>query len=277
MPIVKVEHKEIVPFLKWAGGKQWLLPYLNALLNSNFGNGKYIEPFLGGGSVFLSIRPRNAWLSDSNQELIDTYREIKKNAESVIQRLQRFSFTTECYYRVRNYKPRSPVSKAARFIYLNRTCWNGLYRVNQKGGFNVPMGAFDSKPDFIVADRLRAVQKALLGAKIYCSDFEEACKTAGTGDFVYLDPPYTVAHKSNGFLRYNGRVFSWEDQRRLAKMAKELKEKGCRVIISNANHSSIKDLYPGFRINQIERKSLVAATTSKRGTVTELLIASFQP
>ncbi len=139
------------------------------------------------------------------------------------------------------------------------------------------MGAFDSKPDFIVADRLRAVQKALLGAKIYCSDFEEACKTAGAGDFVYLDPPYTVAHKSNGFLRYNGRVFSWEDQRRLAKMAKKLKEKGCRVIISNADHPSIKDLYPGFRINQIERKSLVAATTSKRGTVTELLIASFQP
>lgn len=184
---MKVEQVVVEPFLKWAGGKQWLFPFLKKLLHSKIENGKYIEPFMGGGSIFFSILPKRAWLSDSNQDLIDTYREVKDNADGVIHRLKRFSFTRECYYNVRKSNPRSPAAKAARFIYLNRTCWNGLYRVNQKGRFNVPMGSFESTPDFVVANRLRAVQKALAGIELYCSDFEEACSFANAGDFVYLD------------------------------------------------------------------------------------------
>lgn len=266
---------ETTPFLKWAGGKQWLVPCLKPLLNSI--SGKYIEPFLGGGSVFLCIRPRNAWLSDWNRELVDTYLAIKSDSETVIRQLQRFSFTKECYERVRKSKPRSAAGKAARLIYLNRTCWNGLYRVNRRGDFNVPMGSFDSGPNFVVADRLKAAQKALRGVRISCQDFEKACKNAAAGDTVYLDPPYTVVHKNNGFLRYNERVFSWEDQVRLAKLAKSLKEKGCKVIVSNADHGSIKKLYGEFYITKVGRKSLVAGEISKRCPITELLITSFAP
>lgn len=267
--------REITPFLKWAGGKQWLVPYLEPLLNSI--SGKYIEPFLGGGSIFLSIRPKNAWLSDRNRELIETYLAIKMDAQSVIRQLQKFSFTKECYDRVRNSKPRSMVKKAAKLIYLNRTCWNGLYRVNRRGDFNVPMGSFDSEPNFVVEDRLKAAQKALKSVHISCQDFEDGCNEATLGDTIYLDPPYTVAHKNNGFLRYNERVFSWEDQVRLARVAKRLKEKGCKVIVSNADHESIKELYAGFCITRIERKSLVAGEISKRRSITELLITNRAP
>ena len=269
---MKAKNNGLVPFLKWAGGKQWLIPHLKPFLTSN--SGRYIEPFLGGGSVFLAIRPKKAWLSDSNQELIETYLGIIEDVDAVIRKLKRFSFTQDCYYAVRNSIPRSLINKAARFIYLNRTCWNGLYRVNQKGKFNVPMGSFNSKPDFIVAERLWGVQRALKEARIACKDFEDACAIASKGDTVYLDPPYTVAHKSNGFLRYNERVFSWEDQLRLAATAENLQDKGCSVILSNADHPSIIELYSKFRIQRVKRKSLVASSKSDRRPITELLITS---
>ena len=266
-------RNQITPFLKWAGGKQWLAQRLIPLIRSNAG--KYIEPFLGGGAVFFSARPQNAWLSDCNQELVDTYQAIRKNAEAVIRRLRSLSYTEECYYRVRDSRPRSPAGRAARFIYLNRTCWNGLYRVNRDGDFNVPMGSFENEPDFVVADRLRAAKKALQDAKILCQDFEDSCEPAEAGDTVYLDPPYTVAHGENGFLRYNELVFSWEDQERLADSTQRLRRKGCRVIVTNADHPSIIGLYAGFSIMRIVRKSLVAGKVSKRRPVSELLITSF--
>src|SRR5713226_8215221 len=137
---------QIIPFLKWAGGKQWLIPHLQPLIKTDAG--KYIEPFLGGGSVFFSSLPRNAFLSDRNKELIETYKAVQKNAEAVIHLLRRFSYTEDCYYHARESRPRSSVGRAARFIYLNRTCWNGLYRVNRDGDFNVPIGSFAHEPDF---------------------------------------------------------------------------------------------------------------------------------
>jgi DNA adenine methylase len=261
------------PFLKWAGGKQWLAQRLIPMIRSNAG--RYIEPFLGGGSIFFSARPKNAWLSDRNQDLVGTYQAVKKDAEAVIRRLRTFSYTEECYYRVRDSRPRSSAGEAARLIYLNRTCWNGLYRVNRRGDFNVPMGSFENEPDFVVASRLREAEKALRGVRIRCLDFEDACELAEAGDTVYLDPPYTVAHGENGFLRYNELVFTWEDQARLAESAQKLRRKRCRVIVTNADHSSIINLYAGFSIARVSRRSLVASNASKRRAVTELLMTSF--
>jgi len=269
----ELAREATIPFLKWAGGKQWLTHHIKPLIQQ--GRGRYIEPFLGGGAIFFSALPQKAFLSDCNQELIDTYLTIKREAGAVIGRLRKFRFKEECYYRVRDSVPRSSVGRAARFIFLNRTCWNGLYRVNRDGRFNVPIGSFETAPDFFVAERLLAAQKALRAAKVMCQDFEETIKAARTGDTIYLDPPYTVTHKNNGFLRYNERVFSWYDQQRLAKAARVLKDRGCRVIITNADHPNITELYRGFRITRLRRKSLVAGKVEKRRSITELLITSF--
>lgn len=267
------DNKIFHPFLKWAGGKQWLSAFLKPFIQQ--GKGRYIEPFLGGGSVFFASQPKRAWISDSNKELIDTYKTIQNDAESIIARLKRFSFTEECYYRVRESNPLSPIGKAARFIFLNRTCWNGLYRVNRQGKFNVPMGSFESMPDFSVTERLMGAKMALRGATISCQDFEQAVQKAKAGDTVFLDPPYTVAHKNNGFLRYNERVFSWHDQQRLAFTSAALRDKGCRIILTNADHPSIIDLYKDFKVKKLKRKSLVASKKTKRRPITELLITSF--
>lgn len=267
------EPQGISPFLKWAGGKQWLLPLLKPLIA--LGSGRYIEPFLGGGAVFFSTCPKNALLSDSNEDLIATYRTVREDPEAIIRHLRRFSFTEDCYYHIRALEPNSIAGRAARFIYLNHTCWNGLYRVNKKGHFNVPMGSFDSRPDFVLAERLRAAGRVLKRTKIRCQDFEETCRQAESGDTIYLDPPYTVTHRNNGFLRYNERIFSWADQERLAKLAKKLKRKGCKIVMTNADHQSIAELYSDFMIKKVSRKSLVAGDTLSRRSVSELLITSF--
>lgn len=261
------------PFLKWAGGKQWLAPRLVAAL-PDF-EGRYFEPFVGGGSLFFALSPERAFLSDANSELICCYGAVRDDADRVIRRLRQFEFTKDCYHRVRSSRPRSPVGRAARFLYLNRTCWNGLYRVNQLGEFNVPMGKFGTPPDFVQAERLREAREALRGVRLVCDDFERATRGAREGDFVYLDPPYVVTHENNGFIRYNESIFSWEDQNRLATCAARLAQRGVNVVVSNAAHKTIRVLYEGFEIRRIRRKSLLAADGSRRRTITEYLISSF--
>ena len=215
-------------------------------------------------------------MSDSNPELIATYRAVRKDPEAVIRHLRRLSFSMECFYRVRSSRPRSPFSRAARFIYLNRMCWNGLYRVNRNGDFNVPMGKFEYSPNFeALSERIRIAARPLRRAQLQCLDFENACALAEPGDTVYLDPPYSVSHEGNGFLRYNERVFSWDDQKRLALLAAQLASKACRIVISNANHPSIIALYPGFEKTVVCRRSLVAGVVTSRKGVTELVISNF--
>lgn len=264
----------VTPFLKWAGGKQWMLPQLISVIGT-VETGKYIEPFLGGGSVFFAVQPRRALLSDVNSELIATFKAVQSDSDAVIRRLRNFEFSSECYHVTKNSRPRSPHGRAARFIYLNRTCWNGLYRVNRQGHFNVPMGAFQIPPDFIVRTRLREAETTLTKAEIRCCDFADACKKAKSGDTVFLDPPYTVAHASNGFLRYNEAIFTWKDQERLVRVARRLDLIGCRVVITNADHRSILLLYRGFHVRSVSRRSLVAAKASMRRPVSELLITNF--
>lgn len=188
----------VKPFLKWAGGKSRILPILAPYLPREFKS--YFEPFLGGGGMHFSLRPTNAVLSDINPGLIQCYSQVRDNVEQVIRTLSRWKFSKTNYYWVRDdYKPQTDVGKAARFIYLNKTCWNGLYRENLAGKFNVPIGSRPTS-QFLYRDELRACADALRGARIECCDFLETIKEARPGDFVYFDPPYVTGHNNNGFI-----------------------------------------------------------------------------
>ena len=260
----------IKPFLRWAGGKQWLSSRLAPLISE--GIGTYYEPFLGGGSLYFAALPFDAVLSDLNPRLVETYEALRDEPQNIINILGQWPNEKDTYYKVRSSNFLDCPLRVAQFIYLNRTCWNGLHRVNRQGNFNVPYGnhsrvVFD-------ADHLLEISKALKDAELKCSDFEKALAGAKKGDFVYLDPPYTALHEHNGFRQYNDILFSWEDQQRLGDLAVTLAEKGCTVIVSNANHESIVRLYPGFSHIQLSRHSIIAANSKYRRLTTELLIAS---
>jgi DNA adenine methylase len=262
------------PFLKWAGGKRWLVETLIPILGAPEVGKRYIEPFLGGGAAFFALSPKRATLCDVNEELIEAYEAVRNDVEAVIRHLAQCIHDEDFYYSMRSTKRRSPAARAARFIYLNKTCFNGLFRVNTNGEFNVPFGRHNANLEFCNREQLRAASVALANARLKRCDFEAAVASAKKGDVVYFDPPYTLAHENNGFIEYNARVFSWADQKRLAAVARQLVRGGVRVVVSNANHSSIRQLYSGtpFTIRQIPRWSTMAGSTSSRFSATELLI-----
>ena len=235
---------------------------------------KYIEPFLGGGAVFFALRPTRSVLSDANAELVETYEAVREEVEEVIRFLKRLEHDEESYYRVRKSRPYTRASRAARFIYLNKTCFNGLYRVNTDGDFNVPFGKHGPKLLVCDTDQLRAASKTLQAATLVSDDFGAIIRRAHSGDLVYLDPPYTTAHSNNGFIEYNAKVFSWEDQSRLANLALGLVRRNIRVAVSNADHKSIRDLYDHneFTIHRIKRASTMAGSAAARFAAVELLI-----
>jgi DNA adenine methylase len=256
------------PLLKWAGGKRRLLPTILRFVPAT--DGRYFEPFLGGGAVFFSRQPERALLSDANPELINAYVQIRDNLRAVVRQLRRLPNTEADYYRVRASSPRSPAGRAARLIYLCTLSFNGIYRQNLIGEFNVPYGkkTYLSPCDL---SRLKETSAALAGREIEPLDFGKAVRRARRGDVVYFDPPYTVAHGNNGFVKYNAKIFSWADQVRLAKTARRLKEKGVHVFVSNADHLSIRELYRGFRVEEIGRYSVMAASSEFRRPVSECL------
>jgi DNA adenine methylase len=262
------------PFVKWAGGKRLLLPQILALLPRLDPERRYFEPFLGGGAVYFGLTPARALLSDLNGELIETFEAVRDEVDKVIRRMQPLANEEGCYYTVRASRPRTRAGRAARFIYLNKTCFNGLYRVNMQGEFNVPFGRHG--PNHVVCDecQLRSAAQALSGTECAVADFGRSMRRARAGDLVYLDPPYTLAHVNNGFIEYNARVFSWEDQRRLAVIARRLVSRGVRVAISNGDHPSITSLYkgPAFTVTRVDRKSTVAGLPQHRFPTSELLI-----
>lgn len=268
----------VEPFLKWAGGKRLLLPQLLEHIRPPARGGKYFEPFLGGGAVFFALRPEAAYLSDASPELINAYRAVQDSVEDVIRCLSRLKHSKAEYYRVRGSHPRLPATRAARFIYLNKTCFNGLYRVNLKGEFNVPFGRHPSTLLICNKKQLRNASDALTDTDIAIEDFEVAMTQAGENDVVYCDPPYTVAHTNNGFVEYNAQVFSWRDQERLAQAAASCVDRGARVYVSNASHESIRQLYTplGFQTVEINRWSTMAGSSSKRFSSTELLLIGGQ-
>jgi DNA adenine methylase len=261
------------PFLKWAGGKRWFVTNHADILPNDYN--RYIEPFLGSGAVYFHLNPRLAILGDSNPELIATYSAIKTDWKLVRRYLllHQKHHSREYYYKLRSSALKSPASRAARFIYLNRTCWNGLYRVNQKGIYNVPIGTrstviFDD-------DCFEEISVALQNAQLYSCDFERLINEACEDDLVFVDPPYTVRHNHNAFIKYNEKLFSWQDQLRLFNALKRARNRGAKIISTNAYHSCIKNLYRhDFATKKLSRASGISSNKASRGKYEELLISS---
>jgi DNA adenine methylase len=267
---VKVETSRVQcpPLLKWAGGKRRLLRAILPLVPASFD--RYFEPFLGGGALYFALQPSRAYLSDKNAELIHAYLQVRDCPETLIRELRKLRNSEGDYYRVRSTVPDADGARAARLIYLTTLAFNGLYRVNLRGQFNVPYG-YKTHLNPCDEGRIRESSRILKSAVIRHEDFEDALRNARQGDLIYLDPPYTVAHGDNGFIKYNAKIFSWEDQVRLAKVARQLVDRGCAVLVSNADHVSIRGLYRGFETETLERNSVIAASANFRSAVTECL------
>lgn len=247
------------------------MPEVRALVPRSFN--RYVEPFLGGAATFFALRPKQALLSDANAELIETYEAIKQDWQDVWCRLEwhQEQHSHEHYYSQRAKAEVALPARAARFIYLNRACWNGLYRVNLRGQFNVPKGSKDRIVfDF---DDFGKVASALKYADLRHGDFEKSIENCGEGDLLFIDPPYTVKHNMNGFVKYNENLFSWSDQIRLRNAVRDAAARGAHVIVTNADHASIRNLYKGIaNLKTVRRSSVLSGDKRYRGHVTELVL-----
>lgn len=260
------------PLLRWAGSKQRLLSSIIDVLPTKFGT--YYEPFLGSAALFFLLEPSRAVLTDVCAPLVDVYQAIKSDPDQVCRLLDQYDvLDPDMYYRVREQTAGTTAARAARFIYLNRACWNGLYRVNKNGRFNVPYGAPKTAtlPD---AKWIGSCAAALAPPSVCVAtaDFAQTVAPAKEGDLVFFDPPYVTGHNNNGFVDYNETLFSWADQERLASTARSLRARGVHVIITNADHDAIRALYDDFIITKISRNSTLAANRESRRPVTEALI-----
>ncbi|AOT68329.1 DNA adenine methylase [Geosporobacter ferrireducens] len=266
--------KKVAPFIKWPGGKRWFVQAHLDIIPQQYN--RYIEPFLGGGAVFFGIQPLKAILSDTNKELAITYNAIKKDYKRVLSYLQfhKQYHSEEYYYQVRDMLLDDEFEIAARLIYLNRTCFNGIYRVNKEGKFNVPIGTSSSV--IYDTDDFQAIAQALKHANIFNDDFAKTIGKAREGDLIFADPPYTVRHNNNGFIQYNEKLFSWKDQIRLTKCLKRAKDRGVKIIATNANHPSVVDLYRQleFEIEEITRYSSISANPENRKQYGEIIITA---
>ena len=233
----------------------------------------YYEPFLGSGSLFFLLRPRRAFLSDSCAELVETFEAVRDDVSAVLRQLTPLKPDRDLFYAIRSNRSEERFARAAEFVYLNKTCWNGLYRVNSRGEFNVPYGL--PKTDHIVDEINLVACSSALGPKrvrLRCCDFEAALRNVREGDLVFLDPPYVTRHNNNGFIDYNEKLFSWTDQERLAQIARQLADNGAHVLVTNAFHRDVIDLYDGFNVASIDRASTLASNATKRSRVGEALL-----
>jgi len=246
------------PFLRWAGGKRWLTPYLAPMI-SQILTGRYIEPFLGSGSMFFAVRPASATLGDLNAELIEVYGQVAAHARLIERMLERIPVNERRYYQVRANRPGSPTERAVRFIYLNRTCFGGLHRTNRKGEFNVPYGGGTRTPELVYRDRLLVKSAAALNAadvKLVSGDFANLVHSARAGDVVFCDPTYRAAGRGQ-FDRYGPIVFSWDDQKRLAAAGMAAYSRGVAVVVMNADVPEVAALYPRARVMRLERTKCI--------------------
>jgi len=262
------------PFLKWPGGKRWIAPLLDDIIREDL-DGTYYEPFAGAAAVFLSLQPSRAVLSDVNRDLIKCLSTVRQHPEAVVRGLRRLSNTSDCYYRVRRSQPRTSVGEAVRFVYLNRTCWGGLYRLNRNGDFNVPFG--DSGRPICRRGDIVAAASALESATLRHAEFGDVLPDAGRGDVVYADPPYTTRGQDNGFVRYNEVLFKWDDQERLAREAKRAATRGALVVVSGLWHPDLLRLYQGWWALRISRSSRVSRSPAGRRLVREAVLFSRLP
>jgi DNA adenine methylase len=263
------------PFLKWAGGKRQLLPELRKYVPEKFEH--YYEPFVGGGALFFDLRAHGgkfrATLGDANERLVRTYLGVRNDVESVINQLKGMRYEKAFYLaqRGRRVDLADDSEVAAWFIYLNRTGFNGLYRVNSKGQFNVPFGRYDN-PTICDAENLSACAGALGGTKIVSGDFEKIVRSAETGDFCYCDPPYVPAGGAADFTSYTSGGFTIADQERLVRTARGLKGRGVHVVLSNADVPVVRRLYRGFTITRVQARRNINSKATARGTVGEVII-----
>jgi len=234
---------------------------------------RYVEPFLGSGAVFFALQPKSAVLADTNEDLIACYRGVQQDAEGVAARLLTLRTDEDSYYRVRAERPRADITRAVRLIYLNRTSFNGLWRVNRKGDYNVPYGHKQVDLAWLVDDIL-AAGRSLQQAELLCQDFKSTVSYRRAGDLIYCDPPYITGHQNNGFRQYNQKLFSWDDQRELANRATKAANRGVHVIVSNAHHDALADLYGELRASEHLRRCSLSGLASGRGDVPEYLFTS---
>jgi DNA adenine methylase len=264
------------PFIKWAGGKsrliQQYLPYFPPRETIN----RYFEPFLGGGAIFFHLQIFPANLSDINDELINLYLIVKNYVMDLIQELQNYHNDKDFYYEVRKKKPSelNSVERAARFIFLNKTCYNGLYRVNSKGQFNVPFGKYQN-PQILDREGLLSANLALENATIMRKSFDECALMAEASDYVYFDPPYMPLNVTSSFTSYTKNGFGLEDQIRLSEIFKELSDRKCFVMLSNSDTKVIRDLYADFHIHEVQAARAINSNGNGRGKITELVITNY--
>ena len=270
-------------FVKWAGGKQQLIEQFKPLFPKKFNN--YFEPFVGSGAVAFYLlqkyKPKKVLLSDTNTELINAYNIIKTDVNRLIIELKQhkeyhLADKPNYYYEIRSVSPNDlpDLEKAARFIYLNKTCFNGLYRVNSKGGFNVPIGSYKN-PDIIQEEKLKVVSKLLKKVKVKVLNFEKVVSLAKKGDFIYFDPPYYPLKKGKSFTSYQKNSFLEKEQEKLAEVFKKLDKKGCLCMGSNSDTKFIKDLYHDFNIQLVKSRRLINSNAKGRGKINEVVITNY--
>ena len=283
-PRIKVSSNQLVrPFLKWAGGKRQLLPEIRRYIPKKI-QGTYYEPFIGGGAVFFDIQPKKAVINDRNSELIDCYEVIRDSVDDLIEELKKHqqNHSENYYYEIRGWDRRkeypqnkSRIERAARIIFLNKTCYNGLFRVNSQGQFNVPFGRhkkvniFDEAVLRAVSQYLNAKQNKI---EITNKDFADALMSAKKGDFIYFDPPYDPVSSTASFTKYDINGFNRDEQRRLKEVVEDLDNRGCQILLSNAYTDFISDLYCNYRKIKISANRSINSNALKRGKVDEILV-----
>ena len=263
-------------FLKWPGGKRWLLKKLPEIFSIQFNN--YYEPFLGSGAVFFHLCPKESVLSDVNEELINLFVQMRDYPQELAKQLEAHQkkHSKTYYYEIRDKNYVSYMERAGRFLYLNRTCFNGMYRENKNGKFNVPVGTKDNCIYDI--DKFEHYSNALKNAELMTCDFRDTIKKAGSGDLLFVDPPYTIGQaQQNSFIKYNSKLFSWNDQKDLCNEIVAARNRGVIIISTNAYFDELLEMYKkeGFYVQPIEKKSTISGVIDKRRKTTELLITSF--
>ena len=272
------EKQETYPIVKWVGGKRQLMFELLKNMPENYN--RYFEPFIGGGALFFELQPDNAYISDMNEELINLYQVVRDNVEELITDLQKHDISKEYFMEIRNidrteeYENWSDIQKASRFIYLNRTCFNGMYRVNSKGEFNVPFGHYKN-PRILDENNLINCSNLLQKTEIKHADFSEILKKVKKGDFVYFDPPYVPLSETSSFTSYTKDGFDMDMQFKLRDVCDELDTMGVKFLLSNSDTKLVNELYENYNIKKVFASRQINANADGRGKITEVLVRNY--
>ena len=270
--------EETYPIVKWVGGKRQLMFELLKNMPENYN--RYFEPFIGGGALFFELQPDNAYISDMNEELINLYKVVRDNVDELITDLQKHDISKEYFMEIRNidrteeYENWSDIQKASRFIYLNRTCFNGMYRVNSKGEFNVPFGHYKN-PRILDENNLINCSNLLQRTEIKHADFSEILKRVKKGDFVYFDPPYVPLSETSSFTSYTKDGFDIDMQFKLRDVCDELDSMGVKFLLSNSDTKLVNELYENYNIKKVFASRQINANADGRGKITEVLVRNY--